>query len=351
MFSQHREHWQERLQLKKLSVIDERKSKLKQNVYRLILAAVLALGMNAFAGEKEWKPRGLPPLVLTVSAEDASSNSSKPSWTLSIINVQKNIWDAATRQMPDVAWPHVEWAKPTSTFASSLGTVRFSVGDASSPDLVRVVDLNGNRVDREKVLKKLKEQKRVLVSFSGKLPDRAYRQYLRAQSDLVVILGGKQAAISGDPVPNDSKPVTRIRNEVDLSEVTDKDSREYGQKLADLAKETPKPKTVAKFREFAEGIWWVDRLAHAHRGNYLVSRNGEDAFLIFTDTWLVTGMFNSNEGAISYVISPLKEIKKDPITPGGFDVGGDFVGYFEPVGKTHLAWVAYDWWVIYERAK
>lgn len=328
---------------------------MKQNVYRVIFAAVLAMGMNAFAGEKQWKPRGFPPLVLTVSAEDASSKSSKPSWTLSIVNVQKNIWDAATRQEPDVAWPDVEWAKPTSTSASSLGTARFSVGDASSPDLVRVVDLQGNPVDREKALKKLKEQKRVLVSFSGKLPDRAYRQYLPAQSDLVVILGGKQAAISDDAVPNDSKPVTRIRNEVDLSEVTDKDSREYCQQLADLAKESPKPKSVAKFREFGEGIWLVDRLAHAHRGNYLVSRNGEDAFLIFTDTWLVTGMFKSNEGAINYVISPLKQIKKDPMTPGGkatgaFDVGGDFSGFLEPQAKTHLAWVAYDWWVIYKRA-
>jgi hypothetical protein len=259
--------------------------------------------------------------------------------------------------MPDVDCPDVEWAEPTSTFADPLGTATFSVGDAASPDLVRVVDLNGNPVDRETVLRSLMEQKRVLVSFNGKLPDRAYRQFLPVQIDLVVILGGNQAeAVPDDAGPNASKPVTRIRNKVDLSEVTEQDSREYCEQLADLAKDIPKMKSVAKFREFAEGIWWVDKLAHAHQGNYLVTRNGEDAFLIFTDTWLVTGMFKSNEGAIDYVISPLNEIRKDPMTPGGkaegaFDVGGNLFGHLEPIGKTHLAWIAYDWWVIYQRAR
>lgn len=322
-----------------------------------MLTVALVPGMSAFAGEKEWTPRGFPPLVLSVSAKDASPDSSKPSWTLNLINVQKDVWDAATRQMPDVAWPDVKWAEPTSTFAPSLGTAIFPGGDASSPDLVRVVDLSGKPVNRESVLEELKKQKRTLVSFNGKLPDREYRQYLPAQNDLVVILGGNQAeAIPNDAVSKTAKPVTRIRNKVDLTEVTDKDSREYSQRLAERAKGIPKVKSVAEFKEFAEGIWWVDRLAHAHRGNYLVSRDREDAFLIFTDTWLVTGMFKSNEGAISYVISPLKGIKKEPKPPGGkvkgsFKVGRDFVGFLVPTAKTHLVWVAYDWWVIYKRAK
>jgi hypothetical protein len=330
---------------------------MKRNLDWMLLIVIACLGTDAFAEEIEWKPRGFPPLVLTVSAEDTSSDSNKISWKLKISNVEKKIWNFATGQMPDVAWPDMEWAKPRTTFASSLGTAVFPVSGVDSADMVRVVDLSGNPVERKKVIEKLKEKKRTLVSFDGKLPDPAYRRYLPAQSDLVVILGGGEATgTEADSNQSAAKPLTRIQDEADLSKVTDDESRKYSQGLANRAKINPMIENVAGFKEFAEGIWRVDRLAHAHRGNYLVSRDGADAFLIFSDKWLVTGMFQSNKETIRYEISSLDKIKSDPKTPGGkvkgaFEVEGDFFGFLKPAAKSHLVWAAYDWWVIYKRVK
>jgi hypothetical protein len=329
---------------------------MQTKLFVFVCSAALSVGVNAFAEQDEWKPTGFPPLVLTVSAEVSNSDSEDQSWNLKLIDVQKNVWEAATAKMPDVSWPEVEWSKPKST-SERTGTAVFSVGAASSSNLVRVVDLNGSPVDREKVWKELKKKKRVLVSFNGKLPDRPYRQYLPAQSDLVVILGGNKAAGSpDDPSPNASKPVTRTVNAVDISKTTDEESRAYGHKLNRIAFETPMIEKVADFRAFSEGIWWVDRLAHAHKGNYLITRDGSDAFLIFTDTWLVTGLYKSDDARIGYFLSRLDKLKKDPKTPGRkvegtFKVGGDFFGILRPWGKEHLVWTAYDWWVVYQRAK
>ncbi|MDB2673738.1 hypothetical protein N9Y81_02155, partial [Akkermansiaceae bacterium] len=150
---------------------------MKRNLDWMLLIVIACLGTDAFAEEIEWKPRGFPPLVLTVSAEDTSSDSNKISWKLKISNVEKKIWNFATGQMPDVAWPDMEWAKPRTTFASSLRTAVFPVSGVDSADMVRVVDLSGNPVERKKVIEKLKEKKRTLVSFDGKLPDPAYRRY------------------------------------------------------------------------------------------------------------------------------------------------------------------------------
>jgi len=143
-----------------------------------LLLAVLCT--SAVAQQPLALPRDVPPVVAT-----AIVVAEKDKWWLKVA-VPKVAWKVVGKRNPKKDWPKFEVSVEAAEIKLAM---RYSPATAlSTVAQNRVLDLKGKRLGRDEALKRLAKRTPVLVSVSGRMPDRFYLQCTKPDT-LVVVLG------------------------------------------------------------------------------------------------------------------------------------------------------------------
>jgi Kelch motif len=161
------------------------------NIFGMCL---LIVGGSAFAdlGAVQW-PTDVPTVVGTAIAEAPARPGANSEWAIRL-TLPKITWEVTGNIVPKEQWPElkVEVAKVTQTLR---------MGGPSALVPSRVVDVEGNELDRDQVLERLKKEIPVYVSISGRMPDPYFLQLARPDS-LIIILGPRDGSPAPDLLPS-----------------------------------------------------------------------------------------------------------------------------------------------------
>lgn len=125
-------------------------------------------------------PKDVPPVVANAVLSQGSEK-----WGIDLFLPQV-VWKVVGEQRPKGEWPVLQVDVKEVVLKLTLD---YSPESALAEEFQsRVVDLNGRRMDRAAVGKRLDQRTPVLVSISGRMPDAYYLQCTRPDT-LVVILG------------------------------------------------------------------------------------------------------------------------------------------------------------------
>jgi len=304
-----------------------------------MIAGLLAGGTQFAAGEERQDTGVLPPLTGVAVARATGGQGAE--WTLAV-TLLKPVWHAVAPAMPRKEWPQVTWERiPRST--ESLGTMIFSLGGSADAALCTVVDLEGREVGRDRVLKELETEKRLLVSVSGRIPEPRYRR-LPSQAELIVVLGPEARR-----APRTSTPDAEDRaadEEPEPNSWAEQESQEYFFGLMEKGKSF-RVGSETEARRYLEGLWRLDRRAHVGDGHYIHADRGDDVTVICTDAWLVTTVFNHHEIRVAESAHRIKTLtlKSD----GHIVVNGS--ERFKPLDDDHMAMLGYDFIAVVQRAR
>jgi hypothetical protein len=268
-------------------------------------------------------------------------------WTLAV-TLGEEVWLAAGQVMPRQEWPEIMWERvPGST--TSLGTMTFPMGRSAGPALCRILDLDGREVGRDRALKDLETERRLLVSVSGRIPEQRYRR-LPSQAELIVVLGpeargalrtstpdAEHRAVDGD---TDDKTAA-----LDPATWGERESQEYFFGLMEKGKSF-RIESRAEARRYLEGLWRLDRRAHIGGGHYVHADRGDDVTVICTDSWLVTSVFNLHATPVAESVHRIKTVALR--SDGSIVVNGS--ERFQPLDEDHMAMLGYDFIAVVQRA-
>lgn len=302
----------------------------------VLIAGVCAGGSQAAAGDDRHALDALPPLTGVAVARAIDGQGAD--WTISV-TLGKEVWQTVGQVMPDLEWPGITWERiPHST--ESVGTMTFSMAGSDATHLCRVVDLDGNDVDRDRVLNDLATERRLLVSASGRIPEPRYRR-LPTQAELIVVLGpivdgASETSPSGaDETVSDFDPATWGEEQ----------SRPYFFDLMQAGKSFRVEDATAA-GTYLEGLWRLDPRAHVGGGHYVHADRGDDVTVIFNDSWLVTTVFNRDAAPAAESVHRVKTVNVR--SDGSIVVNGR--ERFRPLDEDHMAMLGYDFIAVVQRA-
>jgi hypothetical protein len=304
-----------------------------------MIAGVLAGGTQLAAGEEPRDSGVLPPLTGVAVARATGGQGAE--WTLSV-TLRKEVWHAVAPAMPRKEWPQVTWERvPGSTV--SLGTMTFSMGGSADPALCTVVDLEGREVGRDRVLKELETERRLLVSLSGRIPEPRYRR-LPSQAELIVVLGPEARAASRTSTPDAEDRAAG--DEPGPDSWAEQESTEYFFGLMENGKSF-RVGSETDARRYLAGLWRLDRRAHVGGGHYVHADRGDDVTVIWTDAWLVTTVFNHHETRVAESAHRIETLTRK--SDGHIVVNGS--ERFKPLDDDHMAMLGYDFIAVVQRAR
>ncbi len=314
-----------------------------------LIAGLIAGG--AAAGQDSRETGVLPPLngvvvARAIDEQEQGGQGEREDWTLSV-TLLREVWHTVGQVMRGEGWPEMRWEKiPGST--ASLGTMTFTMNGSSGAALCRLFDLEGRKVGRDRALQDLKTGTRLLVSVSGRIPEQRYRQ-LPTQAELVVVLGQEPSGTSG-PSRSDAAPRAVARDpedktaELDPATWGERESQEYFFGLMEKGKSF-RLDSEADARRYVEGLWRLDRRAHIGGGHYVHSDRGDDVTVIWTDSWLVTSVFNHHSPQVAESVHRIETLSLR--SDGSIVVNRN--ERFKPLDQDHMAMLGYDFIAVVQR--
>lgn len=152
------------------------------------LFLLLSVSGLAIAGDLPPFPKQLPPVMATAKLIDAGKGDATSSWKVGV-SIPRIHWEIAGEIDPKKEWPQLK------TEVENVSLV-LEMGGPSQLAESRFLDMKGNSLDREQVIKRLASETPVLVSLSGDMPDAYYLQ-LTSSEALLIVLGPRD----GYPAP------------------------------------------------------------------------------------------------------------------------------------------------------
>lgn len=156
-----------------------------QRLIRRVLILVLALPV--FTEDSPF-PKHVPPIMGTAKVVDSGKGDDLSVWRIGL-TIPKVRWEVVGETTPKESWPQLE------ADVDKVSLV-LQKGGPSQLSESRVVDIKGDELRREQVLKRLSQETPVLVSVSGEIPEPYYLQLTNAEA-LIIILGARD----GFPAP------------------------------------------------------------------------------------------------------------------------------------------------------
>ncbi len=171
---------------------------------RVLLAAAVSLcsSILANADEPTALPNGIPPIIANAIAIPNAS-SDHDSWSIKL-TVPKVRWEVVGERRPKLEWPEFKVTAESATLTLPMAYSRASQLNEVARN--RLLDLKGNRVDRDDALKRLASETAVLISVSGQMPDTYYLQTTRPDTLIVVL--GIALAPAPDLLPQPARPTS-----------------------------------------------------------------------------------------------------------------------------------------------
>ena len=152
-----------------------------------IVLAFIATG-NAIGKDPSGLPRNVPPVLGTAVVSDPGKGEESQEWKIKL-TLPKIAWEVVGESVPKKQWPELK-------SEVRMTTLTLRMGGPSQLAESRVVDLKGNELSRDQVVKRLENEIPVLVSVSGGMPDGYFLQLTHTDA-LIVILGARD----GYPAP------------------------------------------------------------------------------------------------------------------------------------------------------
>jgi hypothetical protein len=307
----------------------------------------MAGGSQLAAGQGHPDSAALPPLTGVAVARALDGQGQGADWTLAV-TLRKEVWHAVGQVMRGEGWPEVTWERvPGSTV--SLGTMTFTMNGAAGSPLCRVLDLDGRRVGRDRALKDLETETRLLVSVTGRVPERRYR-HLPSQAELMVVLGPQASGDSRTSRPDGDNQAAPGDPEDEAAGLDpawgEQESQQYFFGLMENAKSFSIG-SQEDARRYLKGLWRLDRRAHVGGGHYVHADRGDDVTVICTDSWLVTSVFNHHTPQVAESVHRIETLTLR--SDGSIIVNGR--ERFRPLDEDHMAMLGYDFIAVVQRVR
>ncbi len=146
----------------------------------LFLPFMVVLLTDATANEPGDLPNDVPPVL---GMGQLAGDSEK--WRVQV-HVPKVAWEWIGEKRPKIEWPHLK--VHVEEVVLDLAMSYPSASQLSEDSQNRIVDLKGNRLNRDEVAKRLKQKTPLLISISGRMPDPYYLQCTKPDT-LLLLLG------------------------------------------------------------------------------------------------------------------------------------------------------------------
>jgi len=151
-----------------------------------LASLVLALGVcSRGLADEAVSPKDVPPVLGLAMVTEPGTADESTEWTIRL-KLPRITWEVVGKVVPKTQWPELKAEVQQSTL-----TLRMGGPSALAPS--RVLDLKGNELSRDQVLKRLARETPVLVSISGRMPEAYFLQLTRPDA-LVVLLGPRNDA-------------------------------------------------------------------------------------------------------------------------------------------------------------
>jgi len=157
-------------------------------VWLIGIPLLLIASGNATAGDSVPLPKDVPPVLGIAIVSDPGQDGESSEWKIRL-TLPKIAWEVVGEMVPKKQWPELKTEVRRATLSLEMGGPSQLVPS-------RVVDLRGNELSRDQVIKQLEKDTPVLVSVTGRMPDAYFLQLTRAEA-LIVILGPRD----GNPAP------------------------------------------------------------------------------------------------------------------------------------------------------
>lgn len=155
-----------------------------------VMSITVASGLNMTASEPIVMPTDVPPVIAMAAVSDAGKEDLNSTWKIRL-SLPKVRWQVVGEVIPKSQWPELK-----SEVLTTIMTLE--MGGPSALAESRILDMKGNDLTRDQVVKRLSKETAVLVSVSGRVPEAYYLQ-LTNPDTLMVILG-----------PRDGVPVSEL---------------------------------------------------------------------------------------------------------------------------------------------
>ena len=144
------------------------------------------------AQENDALPTSVPPMIGMAVVHDAGLTNSVGEWRIRL-TVPKISWHIKGQDKPIKTLPTLETVVEKQT-------IMLTMDGPSALSPTYVVDLNGQPLNREQILTRLRRETPVWVSVDGRQPNPYYLQLTYPEA-LIVILGGREKAPRPDLLP------------------------------------------------------------------------------------------------------------------------------------------------------
>jgi len=185
---------------------------------RVLFAAAICFCSSVFAiaDDPTALPKDVPPIIgSAIAIPNVSSDND--SWSIKL-TVPKVRWEVVGERKPKLDWPELKVTAESTTLTLPMAYSRASQLNEVAQN--RLLDLKGNRINRNDALKRLASETAVLISVSGEMPDAFYLQTTQPDT-LIVVLGIPQAPAT-DLLPQPAGPSNKksdkaINSQCDLA--------------------------------------------------------------------------------------------------------------------------------------
>ncbi len=158
-----------------------------------MVTLIMVIGsQNAMAKHPPSFPADVPPLLGMAMVTDEGKAGADSQWSVKL-DLPKLKWEVVGEMVPKQQWPELKVEVEHATI-----TLRMGGPSALAPS--RIVDLQGNELNRDQVVKRLGKETPVLVSVSGRMPDAFYLQLTKPDA-LIVILGPRDGVPAAGLLP------------------------------------------------------------------------------------------------------------------------------------------------------
>lgn len=170
-------------------------------MFPVSVACLFCLVGSPVAQQNDSLPTSVPPILGMAVIENSGQINEESEWQIRL-TVPKVAWQVVGKVVPKRSWPKLV----TEVDKQSL-LLRMGGPSALSPSYV--VDRDGQTLNREEILVKLRRETPVLVSVTGEMPEPYYLQLTYPEA-LIVILGPREKAPRPDLLP--AKKITASKN-------------------------------------------------------------------------------------------------------------------------------------------
>jgi hypothetical protein len=158
----------------------------------VVFVGVLAACRLAHGDDPPPLPEQVPPVLGMALVSEPGGAGVDAEWQIRL-TVPKVVWEVVGEVVPKEQWPELKAKVEQATL-----TLRMGGPSALAPS--RIVDLQGQELDRNQVLERLEQETPVLVSLSGQMPDAYYLQLTNPEA-LIVILGPRDGYPAAELLP------------------------------------------------------------------------------------------------------------------------------------------------------